>query len=59
MSLVLGVGDDGLMTSRIVRMSSWGDRITISGEWRGCDYDRGMVEGFLEDVRGIMLSVLE
>ena len=43
----------------IVRMSSWRGRITLSGEWRGCDYDREMIEEFLEDVKSLMFSILE
>ncbi|KUJ22961.1 uncharacterized protein LY89DRAFT_727749 [Mollisia scopiformis] len=43
----------------IVRMSSWRGKTTISGEWRGCDFDRGMIVRFLEDVVGIMLSIVD
>ena len=46
------------MTNRIVRMSSWRGRITISGEWRGCDFATEMVVGFLEDTVGIALSIM-
>jgi hypothetical protein len=57
--MVSEIVNAGLITVRIVRMSSWRDRITISGEWRGCDYNRSMIEGFLEDVKRIILSILE
>ena len=40
-------------------MSSWRGRTSISGEWRGCDYDRAVIERFLGGVVGLMLSVLE
>jgi hypothetical protein len=42
----------------VVRMSSWRGRITIQAEWRCSDYNRDMVNGFLEDVKKIMLSML-
>ncbi|KAE8453422.1 hypothetical protein EG329_010283 [Mollisiaceae sp. DMI_Dod_QoI] len=42
----------------IVRMSSWRGRTTISGEWRGCDFDRDLIVRFLEDVVAIMLSIV-
>jgi hypothetical protein len=57
-SRLLILVDTGLMNHRIVRMSSWRGQITIAGEWRGCDYNRGMIEGFLEDVKTIMLSIV-
>jgi hypothetical protein len=44
---------------RIVRMSSWRGRITVSGEWKECDYDGQMIVGFLEDVVGIMVSLID
>jgi hypothetical protein len=43
---------------RIVRMSSWRGRLTISGEWRSCDYEREMAVEFLEDVVRIMLLII-
>ncbi|KAH7397862.1 15-O-acetyltransferase Tri3-domain-containing protein [Cadophora sp. MPI-SDFR-AT-0126] len=43
----------------IVRMSSWRGSTTISGEWRGEDYEDGVVVGFLEDVVGIMGMIVE
>ena len=39
-------------------MSTWRGQLRIVGEWRGCDYERGFVEGFLEEVVGVM-GVLE
>ena len=44
---------------RIVRLSSWRDRITVSGEWKECDYDGQMIVRFLEDVVGIMISLID
>jgi len=35
-------------------MSSWRGSTTISGEWRGEDYEDGVVVRFLEDVVRIM-----
>jgi hypothetical protein len=46
------------MRNRIVRMSSWRDRVTVSGEWRGCDYEMQRAVGFLEDMVSIMFSIL-
>lgn len=43
----------------IVRMSSWRGKTTISGEWRGCDYGKGMVVAFLEDVVEIMECIVD
>ena len=43
----------------IVRLSSWRDRITVSGEWKECDYDGRMIVRFLEDVVGIMVSLID
>ncbi|KAH7346548.1 15-O-acetyltransferase Tri3-domain-containing protein [Rhexocercosporidium sp. MPI-PUGE-AT-0058] len=43
----------------IVRMSSWRGSTTISGEWRGCDYEDGVIVRFLEDVVGIMGVLVE
>jgi len=40
-------------------MSSWRDRITISGEWKECDYDGVMITRFLDDLVGIMLSLVD
>jgi hypothetical protein len=31
----------------------------ISGEWRSCDLERDMVVGFLEDVVGILLTIVD
>lgn len=45
--------------SRIVRMSSWRGRTTISGEWVSSDFDDEMIVSFLEDVVSIMLSLIE
>ncbi len=39
-------------------MSSWKGRTTILGEWRGCNYDKRMVVEFLEDLVGIMMSIV-
>jgi hypothetical protein len=47
------------MVCRIVRLSSWRDVISLSGEWRGEDYKRDSVEGFLEDVVGLMLLLAD
>jgi len=49
----------GLTAVRIVRVSSWRDKTTILGEWRGCNYERGMVVKFLEDLVGIMGCVVD
>ena len=46
-----------MIENRIVRMSSWRNRTTISGEWNARDYERGFVEGVLGDVVGIMTSI--
>lgn len=43
----------------IVRMSSWRGQTTVSGEWKGNDFEKGMVIGFLEDVVGIMMSIVD
>ncbi|KAN0119928.1 hypothetical protein V8E51_002136 [Hyaloscypha variabilis] len=43
----------------IVRMSSWRDRITLQAEWRKSDYDEIMIKRFLEDIKKIMLSILD
>lgn len=40
-------------------MSSWRGRTTVSGEWNARDYERGFVVGVLEDVVGIMGSILD
>jgi hypothetical protein len=63
---VLGArkGRDGprlerLIGDRIVRMSSFRNRISLSGEWRGCDYERDTVVRFLEDMKGIMGAISE
>ncbi len=40
-------------------MSSWRGRVTISGEWKECDYDGDMIVKFLEDLVGIMLSLID
>ncbi|KAE9380552.1 hypothetical protein N431DRAFT_325122 [Stipitochalara longipes BDJ] len=42
----------------VVRMSSWQDRTTLQAEWRACDYTPVMVQCFLEDIKEIMLSIL-
>jgi len=39
-------------------MSSWRGRTTISGEWRGCDFEKGVMVAFVEDVVGIMLALI-
>jgi hypothetical protein len=44
---------------RIVRMSSWRGRTTISGEWISSDFDDEMIVRFLGDVVSIMLSLVE
>lgn len=44
---------------RIVRMSSWRGKTSISGEWRGCDFDKGLIVGFLEDVVRVMFSIVD
>ena len=46
-------------TSSIVRMSSWRGKVTVSGEWKECDYDGAMIVRFLEDMVGILLSLIE
>jgi len=46
------------MRNRIVRISSWRDRVTVSGEWRDCDYEMQMAVRFLEDIVGIIFSIL-
>ncbi|KAK0103443.1 trichothecene 15-O-acetyltransferase [Cadophora gregata] len=43
----------------IVRMSSWRGSTTISGEWRGEDYQDGEVVRFLEDVVDIVGFIME
>jgi hypothetical protein len=48
-----------LINGRIVRMSSWRGKITVSGEWKECDYDGAMIVRFLEDMVDIMLSIVE
>lgn len=45
--------------NRIVRMSSWRGRTTISGEWRRCDFERDTVVRLLEDVVGIMMAIVD
>ena len=40
-------------------MSSWRDMITVSGEWKECDYDEEMILKFLEDMVAIMLSLID
>jgi hypothetical protein len=40
-------------------MSSWKGRTTISGEWRSCNYDGGMIVRYLEDVVAIMISIAD
>jgi hypothetical protein len=47
------------MVISIVRLSSWRGCITVSGEWKECDYDKAMIVRFLEDVVGIMLSIID
>ena len=42
-----------------MRLSSWRGRITVSGEWKECDYDGEMVVRFLEDVVGTMVSLID
>jgi hypothetical protein len=42
---------------RIIRMSSWRGRTTISGEWNARDYDENTIKGILDDVVNIMLSI--
>lgn len=46
-------------TTSIVRMSTWRGCITISGEWKECDYDSAMITRFLDDMVEIMLSIIE
>ncbi|KAG0645771.1 Core trichothecene cluster (CTC) 3 [Hyphodiscus hymeniophilus] len=46
-------------TNRIVRMSNWRGSITVSGEWKECDYDGAMIVAFLKDMVEIMLSITE
>lgn len=46
-----------LMGYRIVRMTTWRGRLTISGEWRSCDYEKEMVVSFLEDMVRFMLMI--
>jgi hypothetical protein len=48
-----------LIENSIVRMSSWRDRITLQAEWRKSDYDEIMIKRFLEDIKKIMLSILD
>lgn len=45
--------------SRIVRMSSWRGKTTISGEWRSSDFEKDTVVEFLEDIMGIMLGIVD
>jgi hypothetical protein len=40
-------------------MSSWREKVTVSGEWKECDYDGAMIVKFLEDMVQIMLSILD
>jgi len=40
-------------------MSSWRGKTTISGEWRGCDYEYEMVVRFLEDVVRIIQTIID
>lgn len=40
-------------------MSSWRGKTTISGEWKDNDFERGMIVAFLEDMVGIMMSIVD
>jgi hypothetical protein len=40
-------------------MSSWRDKVTVSGEWEGQYYEHEYVVKFLEDVVRRMLSLIE
>lgn len=42
-----------------MRLSSWRDRLTLSGEWLESQYEREFVEGFLGDIVGLMLLAIE
>lgn len=48
-----------MQQDRIVRMTSWRGRTTISGEWNARDYDEEMIKNILEDVVDIMLCICE
>jgi hypothetical protein len=56
---VLELGLDVADEYRIVRVSSWRGRTTISGEWRGDCHNREMAVGFLEDVVRIMMEIVK
>ncbi|CZR51941.1 uncharacterized protein PAC_01818 [Phialocephala subalpina] len=43
----------------IVRMSSWRGQTTISGEWKGCDFDKVVIVRFLEEMFKIMFSIVD
>jgi hypothetical protein len=38
-------------------MSSWQGRVTISGEWTSCHYDKEFVVRFLKDMIDIMYLI--
>lgn len=40
-------------------MCSWRDQITISGEWKSCDFDDLKIIALLQDMVAIMLSIIE
>lgn len=46
------------LNDRIVRLSSWTDMITVSGEWRSEQYSWDVVERYLHDVVDFILLLL-
>ena len=40
-------------------MSSWRGQTTISGEWKGCDFDKVVIVEFLEEMFKIMFSIVD
>ena len=46
------------LNDRIVRLSSWTDTITVSGEWRSKQYSWDLVERYLHGVVDFMLLLV-
>lgn len=45
--------------NRIVRLSTWRDRLSVCGEWKKDDFDRDMIEAYLKDVVDLMLIIVD
>jgi len=46
------------LNDRIVRLGSWRDVITVSGEWRSEQYSSDVVEQYFDGVLILMLLLL-